>query len=148
MAVNYNPGKLYDTDYTLGILCSEFFVQFGEKAEKIISRICHQRGLALGERLVAKQKNKSFENAIKAFVAASEKSNAPAKLISLEKKRAVLQGTVCPMGLKGRGRKICETMMAMDQGILEKASGKKIKFTVNKTVAAGDNYCDVTFEVV
>jgi len=148
MADNYESKKLYDVDYTLGALCSEFFEQFGEKAEKIISRICHQRGLALGKMLVAKQQNKSFENSIKAFVEASEKGSAPAKLISLEKNRAVLQCKVCPLGLKGRGRKICETMMPMDQGILEEASGRKIKFTMNNTVAAGDDYCEVTFEVV
>ena len=148
MADNYEPKKLFDVDYTLGALCSEFLEQFGEKAEKIISRICNQRGHALGKILVAKKGNKSFENAIKAFLAASEKGNAPDKLISLEKNRAVLQGTVCPLGLKGRGRKICETMMLMDQGILEEASGKKIKLTMNKTVAAGDDYCEVTFEVV
>lgn len=125
MVDNYNPKKLSDVDYTLGTFCSEFFEQVGNKAKKIISRICHQRGLALGERLVVKQENKSFENAIKAFVAASEKSNSPTKLIYLEKNRAVLKGTICPMGLKDRGRKICETMMPMDQGMLEEALGKK-----------------------
>jgi len=148
MADNYEPKKLCDVDYTLGALCSEFLEQFEEKAEEIISLICHQRGLALGKMLAVNQENKSFENAIKAFVAASERSNAPAKLISLDKNRAALQGTVCPLGLKGRGRKICKTMMPMDQGILEEASGKKIKFMINKTVAAGDEYCEVTFEVV
>jgi hypothetical protein len=37
-------------------------------------------------------------------------------------------------------------MMAMDQGILEEASGEKIKYTVCKTIAAGGDYCEVAFE--
>ena len=144
---HYDPKKLNDRDYTMGVLCSEFIEQFGEKAQKIISRICYERGLAVGKWFVKKEGN-SFENAIKAFVAATEKTKTPGKLISLEKCRAVVHGTVCPFGLNDRGRYICETMMAIDQGILEEASGKKIKYTVGKSLAAGDDYCEVVFEAV
>ena len=76
MAVSYGLGKLDDRDYTTGVLCSEFLDQFGEKAEKIISRICYQRGLALGNR-VLKKEDKSFENAIKAFLASLGRTKIP-----------------------------------------------------------------------
>ena len=32
MAVNYDPEKLYDANYTLGVLCSEFLEEFGPEA--------------------------------------------------------------------------------------------------------------------
>ena len=147
MIVNCNPDKLYDANYFLGALCSEFLKQFGEKAESIISLFSYRRGLALGKAMAAKLEDKSFETAIKSFVAASEKSTAPAELISFEKNRAVIKGMVCPLGLNGNGREICEAMMNMDRGILEKMSGKRIKYTVNKTVAAGDDHCEVVFDV-
>jgi hypothetical protein len=147
MIVSYNPDKLYDAGYFLGALCYEFLKQFGEKAESIISLFCYRRGLALGKVMAANLEDKTFETAIKAFVKASEKSRAPAKLISLEENRAVLNGTVCPFGLNGNGRKICEAMMNMDKGILEKVSGERIKCTVDKTIAAADNRCEVIFEV-
>jgi hypothetical protein len=38
--------------------------------------------------------------------------------------------------------------MTMDQGILEEISGEKIRFTVAETIAAGDNHCEIMFEVV
>ena len=97
--------------------------------------------------MTANLEDKTFETAIKSFVAASEKSTAPAELISFEKNRAVMKGMACPLGLNGNGREICETMMNMDRGILEKMSGKRIKYTVNKTVAAGDDHCEVVFDV-
>ena len=147
MTVNYDLDKLYDPNYTIGVLCSEFSEQFGTEGRKIISQICRQRGLALGKILTAKQKEKSFESAINSFVAASEKTNEPAKLVTLEENRAILQGRICPLGLKDRGRKICELMMAIDQGILEAASGREIKFRTDKSLAAGDDYCEVIFEV-
>lgn len=146
MAVNYDPMLLGDTNYTLGVLCSEFYDRFGEKAAEIIMRICYQKGLALGKGL-DKKGEKSFENAVKTFEAASQKTKTPAKIISLDKNRAVLQGTACPIGLKERGRRICEIMMTLDQGMFEEASGNKIKFKINKTMAAGDDFCEVLFEV-
>jgi hypothetical protein len=36
-------------------------------------------------------------------------------------------------------------MMKMDKGIFEAAAGKEIEIPILKTVAAGDEYCDVMF---
>lgn len=146
MAVDYDPTLLSDPNYTLGVLCSEVYDRFGEEAREIISRICYQRGIALGKRFLRKEE-KSFENAAKAFVAVSEKTKTPGKLISLEKTRAVIEGSGCPLGLGNRGRPLCEMMMTLDQGIIEEASGNKIRFTINKTMATGDDFCAVIFEV-
>ena len=146
MSVHYDPGRLDDANYTLGTLCSEFYEGFGEDAKEIISRICYQRGMALGKRLLKKE-DKSFENAIRSFVTVSEKTKTPGKLISLERNKAVIHGFGCPLGLENKGRPFCEMMMTLDQGILEEASGKKIRFKVKKTLAAGDAFCEVIFEM-
>lgn len=146
MAVDYDPMLLGDPNYTLGVLCSEFYNRYGEETAEILMRICHQRGLALGRGL-DKKGEKSFENAVRTFEAASQKTKTPAKIISLEKNKAIIQGTVCPLGLRKRGRRICEIMMTLDQGMFEEASGNKIKFKINKTMAAGDDFCEVLFEV-
>jgi len=146
MTVDYDPTLLSDPNYTFGVLCSEFYDRVGEKAAEIIMRVCYQRGLTLGKGL-GKKGEKSFEDAVELFVAASEKTKTPAQLISLEKNAAVFQGNGCPLGLKGRGRAICEMMMSLDRGIIEEASGQKVKIKVIKTMAAGDDFCEVLFEV-
>lgn len=143
----YDPEKLYDANYVIGVLCSEFLREYGEASRDLISRICYERGLALGKRLGSKMEDKSFENALRAFVRASEKSESPAVLVSLSEERAVLHGSACPLGLKNRGRPVCEAMMTMDQGILEGASNVKVGFRVVKSIAGGDENCEVVFEV-
>lgn len=146
MTVDYDPTLLSDPNYTFGVLCSEFYDRVGEKAAEIIMRVCYQRGLTLGKGL-GKKGERSFEDAVKLFVAASEKTKTPAQLISLERNAAVFRGNGCPLGLKGRGRAICEMMMSLDRGIIEEASGQKVKIKVIKTIAAGDDFCEVLFEV-
>jgi len=144
---SYDAEKLYDANYTIGVICSVFLREFGEAASGIISKICYERGLALGSRLGSGIQEKSFEAAVQAFVKASESSKYPAVLSFLTNEKAILHGTKCPLGLKGRGRAICEAMMTMDQGILERASDLKLDFIVNKTIAQGDENCEVIFEV-
>jgi hypothetical protein len=36
-------------------------------------------------------------------------------------------------------------MMNIDKGIFEAAAGKEIELSILKTVAAGDEYCDIMF---
>ena len=147
MTITYDPDKLSDLSYTLGVLSSKFIEEFGEKAEEIVSEIFHQRGLALGKGFASKLGEKSFETTVKAFIAASKKSEAPGEIISLDEKRAVVKGAGCPFTLNGRGRKVCEAIMALDQGLMGVASGCKISVTVNRTLAEGDDHCEVVFEV-
>ncbi len=143
----YDPEKLHDANYVIGALCSEFLREHGEASKNLISRICYERGFALGKRLGSKIEDKSFEGAVRAFVRASEKSKSPAMLVSLSEGRAILHGSACPLGLKNRGRPVCEAMMTMDQGILEGASNVKVNFRVVKSIAGGDEKCEVIFEL-
>jgi predicted ArsR family transcriptional regulator len=143
----YDPQKLYDSQYAFGVLCSQFLDQFGQPAEETITRLCREMGQALGDRLRKTMGTDiSFESAIRAFVGASRKSKSPATLVALEENRAVLDGAGCPFQLNGRGRRICETLMAIDQAILESASGRGVAFQVVKSLAQGDDHCRVIFE--
>ncbi|MFH1351811.1 MAG: hypothetical protein ABII26_12885, partial [Pseudomonadota bacterium] len=96
MTVHYDNKKLYDANYTLGVLCSEFLEEFGERSREIIQGVCYERGLAIGKFLESRLKEISFENAVLAFVEASKKGEAPGILISLTPEKTVLQGTACP----------------------------------------------------
>ena len=106
-----------------------------------------ERGRALGKKLASRQDGPSFEHAVRAFVTASARTRTPAALVRLEARRAEVTGSACPLGLEGRGIEICRTAMTMDQGILEAASGERIRVTVLESLAAGDQGCRVVFEV-
>jgi predicted ArsR family transcriptional regulator len=147
MSVRYDPAALSDINYAFGVLCSEFLDQSGREAEKTISRLCRQMGMAIGKQMRrAMGEETSFENAVRVFVAASEQSASPARILLLEGDRAILEGRKCPFHLKDRGREVCEAVMALDCGILETASRRKVTVTVKNTMAAGDDRCQVLFE--
>ena len=56
-----------------------------------------------------------------------------------------VKGERCALGLAGAGRPICEAMMNMDIGLFEASTGEEIDLSILKTVAAGDECCDVMF---
>jgi len=143
-----NSTNLADPNHALGAVCVAMIDRFGEEAEAVIRDLCAQRGLALGEKLASTMSRRSFSTGVEAFVTASRKSQTPAELISISDTRAVLSGNRCPLGLEGKGLRVCRAMMDVDTGILQAACGGEIRVTIEKSVATGDDHCLVVFELV
>ncbi|MEJ2716401.1 MAG: hypothetical protein P8182_04570 [Deltaproteobacteria bacterium] len=140
--------NLVDPNHAFGALCAAMIDRFGEEAETIIRDLCARRGLALGETLASALSRRSFATGVEAFVAASQQSKTPAKIVSLTDKRAVVIGERCPLGLQGKGLSVCKALMAVDTGILQMACGQEIRVTIEKSVAKGDDHCLVILEPV
>jgi hypothetical protein len=49
----------------------------------------------------------------------------------------------CPMGIEGTSRELCEALMSWDKGLMSTFLGQEGKIEVLKTVAAGDQICEV-----
>ena len=80
-----------------------------------------------------------------AFLEGARRRKSPVTLLELTEKRIRVRSERCALGLAGAGRPICEAMMNMDIGIFEAATGIEIDLSILKTVADGDEYCDVAF---
>lgn len=140
--------NLVDPNHALGAVCAAMIDRFGDEAEAIVTDLCAQRGRALGEKLASTMSQRSFRAGVECFVGASRTSRTPAELISITSTRAVISGERCPLGLDGKGLRVCSAMMAVDTGILQVACGGKIRVTIEKSVAKGDAHCLAVFELV
>ena len=147
MDLFYEPDKLNDPNYTIGVLLSEMISTFGKEAQKKAESICYRRGRSLGKKLAAHVASGSFQDAVETFVEAGKRGQLSVELADLSPTHAVVRGTKCPLGLEGRGRSICESAMEIDRGILEEISGEKIGLTVITTVAENAPCCEVRFEL-
>jgi hypothetical protein len=143
-----DSANLVDPNHAFGAVCAAMIDRFGEEAETIVTDLCVQRGLALGEKLASTMSERSFRAGVEAFVAASRKGRAVAELVSMTSNRAAIRGNRCPLGLEGKGLSVCKAMMAVDTRILQVACGREIRVTVEKSVANGDDYCLAVFELV
>ena len=51
------------------------------------------------------------------------------------------------MVLPGAGEEVCQAIMALDKAMLSELAGKPLRMEIRKTLAAGDEHCEIEFEV-
>ena len=128
-----------------GLLIRAFYKKFGKEALPIIKDICGKQGRALGLKI----KNKLTNNKLSTVANAFTKSFNPnsIKIISVSDEKFQIQGTRCPFGIENTSKELCEAVMNIDHEYFRTAVDDKIKLKINKTVAAGDSYCDTIYKL-
>ena len=128
-----------------GLLIRAFYKKFGKEALPIIKDICGKQGRALGLKI----KNKLTNNKLSTVANAFTKSFDPnfIKIISVSDEKFQIQGTRCPFGIENTSKELCEAVMNIDHEYFRTAVDNKIKLKINKTVAAGDSYCDTIYKL-
>ena len=53
----------------------------------------------------------------------------------------------CVLGIQGTSRELCEAMMNADEHMLNNLLRREVDMEILKTVAAGDNECEVKFSI-
>lgn len=132
----------------MGALARLLYEKNGEKSLGEISSLFFQLGSVDGGKIKRKLNSDEFETCIRTIFEPATKSNPPAaEILDLSPQGVTIKGMFCPLGLKGAGRKLCEAAMAMDLGMIEALTGKEIEMQIDRTMAAGDQHCQVKFRV-
>lgn len=128
-----------------GLLIKAIYERFGQEALPIIKDICARQGFSLGLKI----KDKLPDNKLSTVAAAFTKSfdQNLVKVISVSDESFHIRGTKCPFGLENTSRELCEAVMSIDREYFRAAVSEKIDLKINKTVAAGDDYCDTSYKI-
>ena len=81
----------------------------------------------------------------KAFAEGAKQRKNPVDILELNDHTLHFKGHRCNVGLKGKDREICWTVMAIDRGIFEGATGKEIDLKIIKTLAVNDDCCEMIY---
>jgi len=131
----------------LALLARKMYEKFGAEALPLIEEVCEKLGQAIGKRMLENLPDRNLKTVGKAFAEGARRRNNPIDIIEISDTIFHLKGYRCNLGLKNTHRELCKAMMAIDQGIFEAATGKKIKLNIAKTLAGGDPYCEVIFQL-
>lgn len=129
----------------LALLSLLFYEKYGDEALPLIGKVCRKLGRAIGNQMRKNLDSFDLKSVGNAFLEGARRRKNPVTLLELTEKRIRVKGERCALGLAGAGRPICEAMMNMDIGLFEAATGEEIDLSILKTVAAGDECCDVMF---
>ncbi len=129
----------------LALLSQMAYQRFGDEALPLIADVCYRLGITAGERIRQNSESCNVRDVGNILVEGTRGRERPAELLEASDNRVRVKGYTCPLKLENTSRKLCEAMMSLDRGMFEGATGKKINLTISRTVAAGDEYCDVVF---
>jgi hypothetical protein len=126
-----------------GMLIKAFYKKFGKEALPVIAEVCQKQGKALGLKI----KQKLPDNRLPTVAGAFSKSYDPKdiKVVEVSDSKFQIQGTKCPFGLENTSKELCEAVMEIDAEYFRTAVNDNIKLKIEKTVAAGDKYCDTIY---
>ena len=129
----------------LSLLSLMIYKKYGDEVLPLIGEVCRKLGRTIGNQMRKKLDSFDLKSVGSAFLEDAKRRKSPVTLLELSEKRIRVKSERCGLGLAGAGRPICEAMMDMDIGLFEAATGIEIDLSILKTVADGDEYCDVAF---
>lgn len=129
----------------LALLSRMIYKKYGDEVLPLIGEVCRRLGRSIGNQMRKKLNSFDLKSVGSAFLEDAKRRESPVTLLELSEKIIRVKGERCGLGLAGAGRPICQAMMNMDIGLFEAATGREIDLSILKTVAAGDEYCDVAF---
>jgi len=129
----------------MGALSKAFYERYGKEAIPIITEVMNQGGVEYGK--IMQQMTPA-----RGMKAAGEMSKMMDSMMGMEMEIIELSDDVfhfkvshCPLGIEGTSKELCEALMTSDKKMFSTFLGKEVEMKILKSVAAGDEKCEVIY---
>jgi len=142
-------GKKYLTSSSRevqGTLARILYEKCGPEVLPVIAEVFKEFGVTEGQKSRKKFQPADFAAAVKPLFGPSIEAGR-SELVELTGTKVIIRGFQCVMGLQGAGKEVCQAIMALDKAMLSELAGKPLRMEIRKTMAAGDEHCEIEFEV-
>ena len=128
-----------------GALGKAFYDRFGKEALPLITEVMGKGGVDSAQVMLKMMPVKGMKDAGQLFVKVGASMDTGMEIIELSDDTFHFRLSRCLFCLDGAGQELCEAMMASDAKMLDTILGQKLKMNIVKSVAAGDEMCEVIF---
>jgi len=129
-----------------GTLARILYEKCGPEVLPVIAEVFKEFGITEGQKSRKKSQPADFAAAVKPLFGPGIEAGR-SELVELTGTKVIIRGFQCVMGLQGAGKEVCQAIMALDKAMLSELAGKPLRMEIRKTLAAGDEHCEVEFEV-
>jgi len=130
---------------TMGTLCKAFHEKFGDEALPIITKISEESGAKRAEMMKGMLRSKDMKGISELFKM-WEMMGAKFEIVEVTEAKLHFKTPKCILGIDNTSKELCEAMMTSDTMMMNTLLGKEVKTKILKSVAAGDEYCEVIFK--
>jgi hypothetical protein len=136
--------KLDNSTAVIGELAKRLYDKYGDEALSVFGDVLKEYGYQCGLKLNTNMKNVSFPERITTWLESFIKSGK-AEVVEEKADLITMRGYDCPLNLEGSNKKLCESLMKIDEGLASALAEKEIILKIDKSLACGDEHCLVTF---
>jgi hypothetical protein len=129
----------------MGALSKAFYRKYGKEALPLITGVMSQSGVESGKMLQQMGTDKSMNAIAEGYKGIMPVLGLKMDVIELTDKAVRFKTSQCPYGIEGTSRELCEAMMAGDRKSMSTLLGQEVEGKILKSVAAGDEECEVVF---
>jgi len=130
---------------TMGDLCKAFYEKNGKEAIPIITEIASKSGAEEAEIIRKMMPVKGMKDVGELFKMMEAMMEMGMEIIELTDDAIHFKVPKCVVGIEGTSKELCEAMMASDGKMVSTLLGQEIETKILKSIAAGDEKCEVIF---
>lgn len=128
---------------TMGDLSKAFYEKNGKEALPIITEIWSKSGAERAEIMQKMMPVKDMKDVGELFKMMESMMEMGMEIIELSDDAIHFKMPKCICGIEGTSKELCEAMMASDTKMVSTLLGQEVETKILKSVAAGDNECEV-----
>jgi len=131
---------------TMGALGKVFYEKYGDDALPLIAKVMGESGVVGGKLVKGMLKGEGMK-AMDELFGMFSMLGFDFEIVELSDDTLYFKSSKCPVCMGGTSKKLCEAMMNSDKVMISSIAGKEVEMEVPKSLAVGDEYCEVIFKV-
>jgi predicted hydrocarbon binding protein len=128
----------------IGNLCKAFYEKYGNEAIPIIKNMSEHSGAKSGEMMQSMLKSRDMKSIAELFKM-WEMMGMKLEVLEVSDDTLRFKTPTCMLGIENTSKELCEAMMNSDKAMMGALLGKEVKIEIPKSLAVGDDYCEVVF---
>ena len=130
---------------TIGNMGKAFYEKYGDEALPVISEVMGKNGVAMGEMSKGMVQAEGMK-AVGQLFGMFAMFDMGLDVVEVSDDTVHFKIAPCPLCIEGTSRELCEAMMTSDKKMVETMIGQEVEMEIPKSVAVGDEYCEVHFK--
>jgi len=128
-----------------GALSKAFYEKYGKGAAPIIAEIMGQSGVGSAKIVRKMMPVKGMKDVGEMFKMMGPLMEYGMEVGEVTDEEVHIQVSQCPFGLEGTSKELCEAVMTHDAKTVSIFLGQEVETKILKSIAAGDEKCEVIF---
>ena len=129
----------------MGALSKAFYEKYGKEALPIITEVASHGGVEYGKIMQQMTPAKGMKAVGESFKMMESMMGGEMEIIELSDDMFHFKVSQCPVGIEGTSKELCEAMMTSEKKMMSIFLGQEVEMRIPKSVAAGDEKCEVIY---